>query len=118
MTKKQLNELVFKSYSKGILDEKKAKSIAAALARKELKEYIKALKNNEDKNTVVVSSAISLRDQQKKMIKSLFPGKKILYNTNESLIAGIRIRENDILYEMDFKDSLTNLLSHVSGVQL
>lgn len=114
MNKKQIKQLAAESY-KGInLDPVKAEKISNLLKREDLKQYIKFLKDFERKNSVIVTLPKEPNTQDQKVFKNLFPDKKILYNVDKSLVLGARIIDNDIVYETSVKNTLDNLLNHIS----
>lgn len=115
MTKKQLKNLVLQSYTKGLLDEKKVKSAALILTRSQLKQYIKELKNYESKKTVSINAAQLPTKAYQQIFLHLFPGKQIVYTVDPTLLVGIQIVNNDLVYNFNLKDTLDNLLSHVSS---
>lgn len=114
MTKKQLKNLALQSYTKGLLDEKKVNSAALILTRSQLKQYLKELKNYESKKTVNIKAAhLPTKASQETFLK-LFPGKQIVYTVDPTLLVGIQIINNDQVFDLNLKDTLDNLLSHVS----
>ncbi|MFH1833102.1 MAG: hypothetical protein ABH816_02945 [Candidatus Levyibacteriota bacterium] len=113
MTKKHIKKLILESYTKNNLDQKKVERIAERLTRKELKHYIKALKNLELQRSVIVSSPRPLKGENIKNLKNMFGSKKIIYNLDPNLILGMRIQDNDILYEMDLKNTLDDLAKYI-----
>ncbi len=110
---KVIANLVTASYTNNNLDFERVQKIAGFLNRKLLKAYITALKRYEKKITVYVDLPQDAEMSEKKEIQALFPKKKILYNTNPALLAGIRITDNDILYELSMKDSLDKILAAI-----
>lgn len=115
MTKKQLDSLVLQSYIKDSLDAKKVSSIASLLTRFQLKEYIRGLKSFENQKTVnAILSHLPTKEQQN-MISRLFPGKTIKYEVDKNLLIGIKIINNDQVFDLNLKDTLDNLLSFVSS---
>ncbi len=111
MTKKQIKLLVFASYKGDTLDSKKVFKIARLLNRKNLKKYINELKSVESKKTVIVTT--SFPPQKDIMPLNLFPDKKIVYKSDPSLGIGVRIQCSDMLYELNLKDTLGRILSHL-----
>lgn len=114
MTKKKIKELAQISYSKNNLDEKKAYRITNLLNRKELKQYLKELKKIESKKSVEIILSKTPTKKSKKMFENLFPDKKIIYNIDKSLMLGVRITNNDLIYEMSLKNTFQNLVSHLT----
>jgi len=76
------------------------------LSRKKLKELIHELERQEKKSIVIVETAKTV-DEGKYLSKfqSLFPGKKIKFIVNQNLIFGIRITDDDNVYELNLDDS-------------
>ena len=84
------------------------------LGDKQLKAYIKFLKKLENERLVWVFTPMDkIEDKITGKIKSMFPNKKIEYVKDPSLIAGLRVIDNDMVYEFNLKDSLDNLITHL-----
>ena len=113
MTKKQIKALVVKSYTKGKLDKKIVDLIAGKLSRKELKVYIHEIYNEENKKYVTITSVNVLKSQEKKEFQELFPGKELLYHTDPSLIAGVKVRTHDTEYELSINNIINSISSHL-----
>jgi len=109
MTNKLLKKLVEYSYTKNKLDENKVLSIADKLTRKELKKFIHGLKNAENKRNVLVFTATELSDSEKKSLLQQFPDKSVEFSLDESLLSGIKIQDNDIIYESSLNESFEKL---------
>lgn len=120
MTNKQIAILAKKSFTKNNIDYKKVKSIARLLKRSELKKYVKILKSIEKKNTVYFSLPVGNRDKISKdtleYLKRLFPQKNIEYVFDPSLMAGIKILDNDLVYDFSIKNTFKDLISHIKQV--
>lgn len=114
MTKKQLKELINFTITNGYLDVQKVESIAQVLKRKELKQYIKALKAYERERNVVVNVAQPLKDEEKDKIASIFTNKHIIYKTDPSIILGAKIIEEDMEYDISLKRNLERIVSHIT----
>lgn len=115
MTKKQLQNLVLQSYTNKSLDEKKVNSTALVLARSQLKQYIKELKRYESKKTVSIKVTQLPTKTYQQIFLKLFPNQQIVYTVDPTLLVGIQIVNNDLVYNFNLKDTLDNLLSHVSS---
>lgn len=113
MTKKQLKQLVMQSYINNTLNQKRVEAIADNLKRRELKDYIRTLKKWESKRNVIVSLPYLPKEKEKKILEGLFPQKKIIYNIDSSLILGMEVTDNDLVLEMNLKNTLNNLLSYL-----
>jgi hypothetical protein len=115
MTKKIINKLALASYTNNKLDSKKVNKIVKHLKRKELKAYIKFIKNYEKSRSVVLLTPASSKNTNYiKELKKIFPDKKILLERDDSLIAGIRIIDNDTIYDFNIKNTLQNLVSYIN----
>lgn len=115
MTKKEIKKLVLASYTKNKLDIKKVNKIVKHFTRAEFKNYIKYLKLHEKtKNIIVEVSNISEKEKIMKEIKKIYPEKNISIKENRAILAGIRITDNDIIYEANLKSKLENLVSYMN----
>lgn len=111
MTTKKIKDLVKISYNNSILDYDKAHDIAVSLTRFDLKQYIRELKNYENKTNVTIITPFNLKND--KVFEELFPDKKIVYKNDPSLMLGIKIKNNDALYEFNLKNTVQNLISYI-----
>lgn len=109
MTKKQIQKLISESYNDNNLDPEKLDIISKPLDRRELKEYIKALKKWEQKNSVVITLPGLPTDTNKKKFLDLFPNKKIIYNIDPSILIGVKIKNDDLITELNLKDTINNI---------
>lgn len=114
MTTRTLKKLVQLSLTNGVLDKSKVLSFTSSLKRKELKQYIKALKTFEKEQSIIVRAAFAPSDFDKKMFTSLFLNKHIVFETSPSLLLGIKIIDNDMEYELNLKNKLESMLSYLS----
>lgn len=114
MTKKQIKKLVSLSITNGFLDHNKVTSFSSSLKRSDVKKYIKALKNCDKQQSIIVQAAKTLSDIDKKMFATIFQDKRILFETHPSLLLGIKIINNDMEYEINLKNKLERLLSYLS----
>lgn len=107
MTKKQINQLVSASYTKENLDSNRVEKIASLLSRADLKEYIRALKLAEKSRTVsLVLPDAKLYNGSRKFWESIFKNKKIVVDEDPSLLLGIKVIDNDMVYDMTLKNNL------------
>lgn len=115
MTTKQIKNLAIASYAREELDEKKVDRISKLLTRIELKRYIKFLKNLEQGKTLkVIMSKLEVKAELTKELKTMFPNKKIEFLEDKSLIAGIKIINNDIIYDFNLANTFENLVSYIN----
>lgn len=116
MTKKQIKKLTTASYINNNLDSTRVNRIAKRLTRQELKLYIKLLKNYEKSKTVtLLVSSISGSNDIVKQIKKIYADKNISVKEDKSLIAGIRIIDNDTIYDANIKNSLNEIVSFIKN---
>ncbi len=115
MKKKQIEHLVLQSYSGGNLDIKSVEKLISQISRRDLKMYIRALKNWENKHSVEIFVPEEKYKNYLKSgtIKKLFPKKKVKFDTDPSLIMGVRIISEDLIYDFDLKDTLEGLVEHI-----
>lgn len=113
MNKKLLKQLILASYTNGALDEKNILAITDRLTRAELKQYIKALKQSEKAKTVIVD--IPFYDTKSQNLQSVFPSKKIIVRKDPSLLVGIRVTDNDDVFEMNLKHELDAIIKTIDA---
>ena len=112
MDKKRMQTYVSKSYTQGQLDPGRVKVIAESLKRSELKKYIAELKNAESKKNVIVILPFK-NESQISLFQELFPNRKIIYQADPSLIAGVKIVDNDKVLEFDLKDTFESIVANI-----
>lgn len=103
--------LISASYKKDILDQKKVNKIACLISKTDLKKYIYGLKLAESKKTVTVSCPTDKFELTK--LEKLFPNKKIIFKKDPSLMLGVKIVDNDLVYELTLKDSLGKIVNYI-----
>lgn len=111
MNSKKINELVGASYRR--LDKKRVDIIASNVSTIDLKKYINKLKKAEKENTLTISSSSTLDKKDLKKILELLPHKKVILEKDPSLMLGLRIAHDDMIYDFTLKDSLNNILGYV-----
>lgn len=115
MTKKIIDQLVTLSYSGNFLDQEKVIEIVSHLKRKQLKLYLKALKNREKAISVTIILPSLPTDKEQESFKKLFPNKKIVYNLDPNLLVGVKIVVNDDVYDLNLKHVLESIAFHVQS---
>lgn len=106
-----MNQLVFESYSNQFLNQAKVNKIVKFLSKSDLKQYINALKLEEKKKSLIVSAPV--KNQNLARFTELFPNKKIIFKIDPSLMLGIKIVDNDLVYEFTLKSSLDKIVSYM-----
>lgn len=116
MDKLKIKQLAKFSFKDNQLDEVKVKKISQLLNRTHLKGYIKNLKAIERKQTIVLvvpDDKIGNVSTIVGQISKLYPGKRILIKTDPSLIAGMRIVNDDLIYEVSMKQILNDAIKAI-----
>ncbi|CAN5210663.1 hypothetical protein BH09PAT1_BH09PAT1_7660 [soil metagenome] len=113
MNRQTLKQLVLESYSEsGDLEPAKINKIADLLTKKELRLYIKTLKNWERQNKILIEvpneDKIDLGE-----LKEMFPTKKFVVSVDPSLLLGMRLQDNDDVFEMSLKNTLDKITEHI-----
>ena len=111
MNSKKIEKLVLASYSDSFLNQKKVNKISTLLSKSDFKKYINGLRLTEKKKSLIVSSPIKNSDLKK--FEKLFPNKKIIFKKDPKLMLGVRIVDNDIVYEFTLKNSLDKILNYI-----
>jgi hypothetical protein len=113
MNKTDIKKLAQASYTKDELDEKKVDMIAKNLKKSDIKIYIKNLKSIEMKKTVIITlPGEGGINEIKNYFTKLYPGRKIVFNTDESLISGIKVVDYDNVYELSLKNFLEKAIKN------
>lgn len=115
MTTKKIQKLAEKTYLSENLNKGVLNKISTSLGRKKLKEYIKELKNIEKRKLVkiYVPSKKVLTNELENSLKKFFQNKKLSIIEDPSILAGIKIIDNDMVYELNLRDSLTHIIEHI-----
>ena len=115
MTTKQIKNLAIASYTNNNLDAKKVSRIGKLFNRTQLKRYIQFLKNLEKSKTVIVAmSQVNVKNSLESELIKIFPGKKLQFLEDKSLIAGLKLTDNDTIYDFNLKNTLENLVSYIN----
>nr|MBI5455577.1 hypothetical protein [Candidatus Levybacteria bacterium] len=116
MTKKQIKKLISASYIKNNLDSARVNRISKQLTRQELKLFIKLLKNYDQSKTVtLLVSSILASNEIVKQIKKMYSDKNVVIKEDKSLVAGIRLIDNDTIYDVNIKNSLNEMVSFIKN---
>jgi F0F1-type ATP synthase delta subunit len=116
MTRKQIKNLVTNSYLKNNLNSLNVKKIADRLTREDLKKYLRALKEaDKEKRVTIVMPKIIIKDKKgiENKFKNAFKDKKISFITDQSLILGLRVINNDLIYELSLDDTFDKINDHL-----
>lgn len=114
MKKKLLKKVITASYNnKNELDEDRVTSIATHLTRKDIKEYIRALKQLEKRKQLVVDTSFVPTAKQEEILRERFPGKDVIFHVNSDLLFGIKITDNDIVYDMNLQRTLDAIEDYI-----
>jgi F0F1-type ATP synthase delta subunit len=112
MKRQTLKQMVIESYSDGELDAKKINKIADLLTKKELRLYIKALKNWERENKIIIEVA-NKEGLDLDGFQEMFLDKKLVVTVDPSLLLGMRLYNNDDIFEMSLKNTLQKVTEHI-----
>lgn len=111
MNSKKIDELISASYKDNYLNQKKVNKIVSLIGNSDLKKYINGLKLKELKKSLIISSPVDIQDSRK--FENLFPHKKIVFKKDPSLMLGIRVVDNDLVYEFTLKNALDKIVSYI-----
>ncbi len=109
---KLIKQLAKASFDNNSLNENKIKIVSSKLKRKDLRSYLRALKILDQENTLFVSMPITDDEKVKNALQIRFPNKKIVYTLNKDLLAGIKIVNNDLLYDFTLQGKIERLIGH------
>src|SRR5438034_8728193 len=114
MTKKEVEILAKDSYINNQLDEKKVMEFASYMNRKDVKSYLRVLKAIEKKKNVIIAlPGTKSYNTGKEIFEDVFSGKNISIEEDLSLLLGLRITDNDMIFEKSLKHSLESMVNDV-----
>lgn len=113
MNKQVLKKIISESYTGEELDPTKVNRIADVLTRSELKEYIKALRSQEGKTSVTLTTPQRLDDLELTQFRDVFPDKKLFVEKDPNLILGIRVKDNDNVYDFTLRNTLEKMVEYI-----
>lgn len=115
MTKKQIDKLALQSYRGNNLDSRRVEEVVAGISRLDLKMYIRALKNWESRESIniIIPNEKYKNNLKVSMLKKMFPSKKIKFILDSSLVAGVRIINQDMVYDFNLKNTLEDIVGHI-----
>lgn len=111
MNSRKINKLVAASYVNNCLNQKTVNEISVLLSKSDLKKYITSLKIENMKKTLIISAPINNLDLTK--FKKLFPNKIIFLKNDPSLMLGVKVVDNDIIYEFTLRNTLDKIISYM-----
>lgn len=117
MAKKQIKKLALASYTGNVLDFKKTKKISGLLTRADLKQYIKELKLLENQKNVKILIPSVKKNVNKDIVrrfKKVFSGKNVIIEEDPSLILGVKIIDNDLIYDLSLRNTLDSLNTYIN----
>lgn len=115
MTTKQIKNLAVASYTSELLDSNKVNRVTKLLNRSELKRYIKFLKSLEQSKTIkVIMAKLNSKSDLEKELKTKFPNKRLEFFEDKSLIAGVKLIDNDNIYDFSLANTFENLVSYIN----
>lgn len=115
MTRKEIKLIALKSFVKNNLDPKKVKLFSSKMTRKQLRDYIKYLKfyDARSKITVVVPDLDKIKKTDLKVFTKFYSEKKVIFKEDPSLLLGVRIINNDLVYDLNLKDSFEDIIQNI-----
>jgi hypothetical protein len=113
MDKKQIAKLVEMSFVDGVLDEHSVNKAIGQLDGRELREFLKILTEQEKRQQVYIDLTFAIKEGDKKIFRELFPGKRVVFRNDTDLVFGIRITDNDMVYNLNMKDALDQIKSNL-----
>jgi len=116
MTKKQIKLLADASYLKENLDYSKTRRIAGRLIREDLKKYLRMLKNIEKQKMVTIvvpNMKLSEKKDIEKKFKNIFKEKNISMEIDSSLIVGLKIINDDLIYELSLDNTFNRINNYL-----
>ncbi len=111
-----INQLAALSFSAGKLDPKRVSKISTRLSKTNLRSYIKALKMLINKNSVKIFVSTKLDKKFTNELKEIFKDKNVQIELDKTLIAGIKIKDYDTIYDFNLKNSFKSMLDGIKSI--
>lgn len=108
MDNKLITKLALGSYTNDTLDEKKVLRVATQLSRLDLKRYIRVLKAIERKKNLFIQVPDKKRFQ--KTLEDVFRDRNIIIEEDSDLLMGVRITDDDMVYDMSLESRINKIL--------
>jgi F0F1-type ATP synthase delta subunit len=113
MKKLMIRKLALSCYKNDRLNEAETLKVANLLTHHDLKQFIKVIKSEEDKRTATITSAKALAGADKKTVEEIFTGKTVHFQTDPSLLTGLKVQNADMIYEQSLKNTLEQIRKEV-----
>lgn len=111
--KRVVKKLVQASFLQGKIDKDRVLRIGNSLNRGQLKQYLFELKKKEKEQILYVDIPFNHHELYQKELEKIFPGKRIIFRRDQNLLLGIRIVDNDNIYEISMNKVLTDLVDYI-----
>mgnify|MGYP001586782678 CR=1 FL=1 len=113
MNKDIIKKLARITINNGQVDTRAAKYVLSNLTRKELIDYLAAIKRVVYENSVRVISSEALPAKTKQSIKSKFKSMVVFFEQDKSLSSGIKIIIDDTIIDLTVNGYITNALEQL-----
>lgn len=112
MTRKLIKELAQKSFFRNNLDAKRVKYFVSKMKRKEIRGYLRTIKTIDSRNTVriIFPSLTKIKKSDILRLSNFYKGRKIIVGEDPSLILGVRLIDNDLVYDFNLENSFENII--------
>lgn len=115
MNKQQIVKLVGLTFVHGEIDENVAIYVLQKLNKNELKIYSRYLKNEIEKNKVIITTSEKLSTEDTKKFKDFFPGKNVFFETDAALGGGIKVKTQNDIIDLSIKNYIDNTINSVKN---
>lgn len=85
------------------------------LEKQELKEFLWFYKNALSRERVYVSSSHPIAADNLELLKKRYNNKELIFDTDETLGAGIRLVDNDLIVDFSFKNILDETIEELKN---
>ena len=115
MSIKKVKKMALKSFNENSLDQKIISLVSKKLNKKDLKVYINELKRINDVKfvKVYVPDKKIMTDKMTQSLSKFFVNKELRIIEEPELIAGLRIVDNDLIYELNLRDNFENMIEYL-----
>lgn len=95
------------------ISDKDADIVLKKLSIGNLRTLLKSLKTEENKKTVIVLTREKLTENEKKQITSFFSDKRVFFEEDASVGAGMKIKSYDMIYDLSLGGVISRLAENL-----
>jgi F0F1-type ATP synthase delta subunit len=114
MNTEKLKKLAEISAKEKTIPEDIRRFLLTQLNKNDLKIFLRHYKNVLRNKRVYVTSSDNLSKDQQTNLKKSYPEKDLIFTTDSTIGAGIKIQDNDTIFDLTFKKHITDMIGELT----